>query len=142
MKHTYDAPAQHAMTAQSPMMFSFEKSQKKRRTRSNTTATRKMTMGTKAIRSERALAVAKSRLHSLTSLKAAEAIFYFADEFHELRLGDDLGMPAEVALDQVVGFDDMRTGQRIASRVMVAAHEPEVVGDGSGGGDVVGDHDD
>jgi hypothetical protein len=25
--------------------------------------------------------------------------------------GDDLGIPAEVALDQVVGLDDMRTGQ-------------------------------
>ena len=44
-------------------------------------------------------------------LQRAEALFHFADEFHELRLGDDLGIPAEVALDQVVGFDDMRTGQ-------------------------------
>jgi hypothetical protein len=46
-------------------MPSFEKSQvTKRRTRRNTTATRKMMMGTKAIRSEGALAVAKSPLHS------------------------------------------------------------------------------
>jgi hypothetical protein len=46
-------------------MSSFEKSQmKKRRTGRNTTATRKMTKGTKATRSERALAVAKSPLRS------------------------------------------------------------------------------
>ena len=40
-------------------------------------------------------------------LECAETIFHFADELHELRLGDDLWMPAEVAFDQVVGFDDM-----------------------------------
>ena len=52
------------------------------------------------------------------------------------------GMPAEIAFDKVVGFHDMRTGQGIAFRIVVAAHEPEVIGDGGSGGDVVGDHDD
>jgi hypothetical protein len=62
MKHTYNAPAQYSLPAQQLVMSSFEMSQmKKKRTKRNTTATRKMTMGTKAIRNERVLAVAKSR---------------------------------------------------------------------------------
>jgi len=42
-------------------------------------------------------------------LECAKAVFYFTDEFHELRLGDDVRIPAKVAFDQVVGFDNVRT---------------------------------
>jgi hypothetical protein len=45
--------------------------------------------------------------NTMRYLEGAKTIFYFADEFHEFRLGDDLGMPAEVAFDQVVGLDDV-----------------------------------
>ncbi len=58
---------------------------------------------------------------------------YFPDEIDEARLGDNVGIPAEVALNQIVGFDDVRAGQGIAARVAIAPHQPEVVGDGRGG---------
>jgi hypothetical protein len=59
IKRTCNGPAQKPRIAQSPAMSSFEKSQmKKRRTERNTTATRKMRVGTKDTRSKRALGVA------------------------------------------------------------------------------------
>ena len=59
IKRTCNGPAQKPRIAHSPAMSSFAMSQmKKRRTERNTTATRKMTVATKATRSKRAPAVA------------------------------------------------------------------------------------
>jgi hypothetical protein len=78
----------------------------------------------------------------LGALEGSEALFDFADEIHEAGMGDDLGVPTEVALDEVIGFDDMRARKRIALGIVVTAHKPEMIGHGGSGGDVVGDDDD
>jgi hypothetical protein len=75
-------------------------------------------------------------------LEGAEALFDFADEIHETRVSDDLGVPTQVALDEVVGFDDVGARERIAFGIVIATHEPEMIGDSGSGGDVVGDDDD
>jgi hypothetical protein len=75
-------------------------------------------------------------------LEAAEALLDFADEINEAGMGDDLRVPTEVALDEVVGFNDVGARQRIAFGIVVAAHEPEVIGDGGSGSYVVSDDDD
>src|SRR5438477_1821661 len=75
-------------------------------------------------------------------LEGAEALFYLADEINEAGMGNDLWVPTEVALDEVIGFDDMRARKRIAFGIVVTTHKPEMIGDGGSGGDVVGDDDD
>jgi hypothetical protein len=75
-------------------------------------------------------------------LERAEALFDLADEINEAGMCDDLGVPTEVALDEVVSLNDMGPRERIAFGIVVAAHKPEVIGDGGSGGDVVGDDDD
>lgn len=75
-------------------------------------------------------------------LEGAEAFFDFADEINEVGMGDDLGVPTEVAFDEVVSFNDVRAGEGLAFGIVIAAHEPQVIGNRSGGRNVVGDDDD
>jgi hypothetical protein len=75
-------------------------------------------------------------------LEGAEALFDLADEINEAGMSNDLGVPTEAALYEIVSLNDMGPGERIAFGIVVAAHKPEVIGDGGSGGDVVGDDDD
>jgi hypothetical protein len=75
-------------------------------------------------------------------LETAEALFDLADEINKAGMSDDLGMPTEVALDEVVSLDDMGSWEGITFGIVIAAHKPKVIGDGGSGSDVVGDDDD
>ena len=77
----------------------------------------------------------------MEQLEGAEALFDFANKFSEARLGDDLGVPTEVALNEVVSLNDMGAGERISFGIVISAHKPNVIGDGGSGGDIVR-HDD
>ena len=77
----------------------------------------------------------------MEQLEGAEALFDFANEFSEARLSDDLGMPTEVALNEVISLNDVGPGERISFGIVISAHKPNVIGDGGRGGDVVGDDD-
>jgi hypothetical protein len=72
-------------------------------------------------------------------LEGAEALFDLADEINKTGMSDDLRVPTEVALYEIVSLNDMGPGEGIAFGIVIAAHKPEVIGDGGSGGDVVGD---
>src|SRR5260221_8111603 len=75
-------------------------------------------------------------------LESPEAFFDFADEINKAGMRDDLGMPTEVALYEVVSLNDMGSREGIALGIVIAAHKPEVIGDGDSGGDIVSGDDD
>ena len=81
-------------------------------------------------------------MHSCGGLERLESLFHFADKLQKLGGIGDRRLPAEVALDEVVGFLNARARNDIADGIAIAAHEPQVVGHGGGGGDVVSDDDD
>jgi hypothetical protein len=72
-------------------------------------------------------------------LEGAKALFDFANEFGEARLSDDLGMPTEVAFNEVVSLNDMGPGERISFGIVISAHKPNVIGDGGSGVAAEGD---
>jgi hypothetical protein len=55
-------------------------------------------------------------------LEGSEALFDFADEINKVGVGDDLGVPTEVALDEVVSFNDVGAGEGLAFGIVIAAH--------------------
>src|SRR5439155_23272932 len=56
-----------------------------------------------------------------------KSFFDFADKFQKLRGVRDAGMPAQVALDQIVGLLNACTRNNISSSIAIAAHQPQMV---------------
>jgi hypothetical protein len=89
------------------------------------------------------LALANQKLDFLLSahLQPPEFFFYFAHEIGEPGRGDNVRLPAQIPVNQIVLLYDSGAGKSVSIRAGGPAHEPEMVGHRARGGYVVGDHD-
>ena len=74
-------------------------------------------------------------------VKGSEIGSSLADELEKAGGIRDARLPAEVALNEVVGFLNAGSGNDVAGGVAVASHKPQVISHGCRSGYIVGHND-